>query len=92
MADDHDYDDDYSAPMIKPSRKGLLHKKLGIPQGTKIPQSDLTAAEHSSSPALRKEAQFADNFNGPSDGGTATVNSMKKSAASGLFRARRGMR
>lgn len=45
---------------IKPSHKGLLHKKLGVPQGQKIPQSKIKAAEHSASPALRKEADFAD--------------------------------
>ena len=46
---------------IKPSRKGLLHKKLGVPQGQKIPSGILTRALHSSSPALRKEANFARN-------------------------------
>lgn len=47
---------------IKPSRRGLLHKKLGVPQGKKIPLSKLMAAKHSSSPAKRKEANFAINF------------------------------
>lgn len=46
---------------IKPSHKGLLHKKLGVPEGKKIPAGKIEAAEHSSSPALRKEAHFADN-------------------------------
>lgn len=46
---------------IKPSHKGLLHKKLGVPQGEKIPAAKIKAAEHSKSPALRKEAHFADN-------------------------------
>jgi hypothetical protein len=46
---------------IKPSRRGLLHSKLGVPQGEKIPESKLRAALHSKSPALRREAQFAEN-------------------------------
>ena len=45
---------------IKPSHKGLLHKKLGIPQGQKIPASKLDAAKKSKSPALRKEIAFAE--------------------------------
>ena len=49
---------------IKPSRKGLLHKKLGIKQGEKIPLADLARAKLSSSPALRKEANFAINARG----------------------------
>ena len=49
-------------PMIKPSRKGLLHSKLGVPQGEKIPEKKLEAAKHSKSPAERKEATFAENF------------------------------
>lgn len=44
---------------IKPSHKGLLHKKLGIPEGEKIPESKLENAAHSSSPSERKEANFA---------------------------------
>jgi len=46
---------------IKPSRKGLLHEKLGIPQGKKISLSKLAGAKQSKSPALRKEATFAMN-------------------------------
>lgn len=46
---------------IKKSRKGLLHKKLGIPQGQPIPESRLKSAKKSKSPALRKEATFAEN-------------------------------
>jgi hypothetical protein len=46
---------------IKPSHKGLLHEKLGVAQGKHIPASKIERAEHSSSPALRKEAQFAEN-------------------------------
>lgn len=51
-----------SVPLIKPSRKGLLHKKLGIPQGKKIPKKALNKALKSKSSALRKEANFAKNF------------------------------
>lgn len=46
---------------IKPSRKGLLHKKLGVPQGERIPAGKLQEALHSASPTLRKEANFARN-------------------------------
>lgn len=49
------------AIMIKKSRKGLLHKKLGVPQGKKIPASKLQAALHSKSASLRREANFAKN-------------------------------
>ena len=52
----------YTTPMIAPSHKGLLHKKLGVPQGEKIPASKISKALHSKSPALRKEANFARNF------------------------------
>jgi len=47
---------------IKPSHRGLLHKKLGVPQGKKIPASKLSKALHSKSVSLRKEAIFAENF------------------------------
>lgn len=46
---------------IKPSHKGLLHKNLGIPEGKKIPLSTMVKAKHSSSPAVRKRANFAIN-------------------------------
>lgn len=46
---------------IKPSRKGLLHEKPGVPKGEKIPAAKLQAAKHSKSPSLRKEANFAIN-------------------------------
>lgn len=52
---------------IKPSHKGLLHKKLGVPQGEKIPQAKIEKARHSKSPALRKEAVFAENFGHPTN-------------------------
>lgn len=40
--------------------KGALHKKLGVKQGEKIPESKIKKAEHSKSPKLRKEANLAD--------------------------------
>ncbi len=46
---------------IKPSRKGSLHKALGVPMGKKIPEKKLEKAEHSKSKKLRKKAQFAEN-------------------------------
>lgn len=46
---------------IKPSHRGLLHKKLGVPQGQKIPRSDLTVRPGDST-ALVKEKTFAKNF------------------------------
>jgi hypothetical protein len=49
---------------IKPSRKGLLHEKLGVPQGKPIPAGKLATAKQSKSPALRKEATFAENAKG----------------------------
>lgn len=38
---------------------GVLHKKLGVPQGQKIPEKKLVKAEHSKNPLLRKEANLA---------------------------------
>lgn len=49
-------------PMIAKSKKGLLHKKLAVPQGKKIPAKKMSKALKSKSPALRKEANFAQNF------------------------------
>ncbi len=46
---------------IKASRKGLLHEKLGVAKGKKIPAKKLAAALNSKSPAERKEANFARN-------------------------------
>lgn len=39
--------------------KGALHRKLGVPEGEKIPAKKLVKAEHSKSPKLRKEADLA---------------------------------
>lgn len=40
---------------------GKLHRKLGVPQGEKIPAAKLYRATNSKSPALRKEAHLAEN-------------------------------
>jgi hypothetical protein len=46
---------------IKPENKGKLHKALGVAQGSKIPAGKIAKAKKSESPALRKEATFAQN-------------------------------
>lgn len=49
---------------IKPKNKGKLHRALGVPEGKKIPAGKLDKALRSSSPSLRKEANFAKNAKG----------------------------
>lgn len=49
---------------IKPSSRGKLHRKLGVPKGTKIPESKLKKAEKSKNPTLRKEAVLAETLKG----------------------------
>lgn len=44
---------------IKPSHRGLLHKRLGVPQGQKISVGAMMKAKRSASPSLRKQANFA---------------------------------
>jgi len=44
--------------------KGKLHRKLGIPEGEKIPAKKLTKAAKSKSPALRKEVALAKTLKG----------------------------
>lgn len=46
---------------IKPANKGLLHSKLGVPDGQHISMTALEGAKQSKSPSLRKEANFAIN-------------------------------
>jgi len=46
---------------IKKSHEGLLHKDLNVPVGQSIPAATLEIALHSSDPAERKRAQFAEN-------------------------------
>lgn len=40
-------------------KKGELHRKLGVPEGEKIPASKLAKAAHSDNPTERKEASLA---------------------------------
>jgi hypothetical protein len=40
-------------------RKGALHRKLGIAEGTKIPEARLNAALHSKDPETRRMAASA---------------------------------
>lgn len=47
--------------LIKKSHEGLLHEDTHTPAGENIPKSKIKAAEHSSDPAVRKRAIFADN-------------------------------
>ncbi len=46
---------------IKKSHQGLLHKNLGVAKGSKIPAKKLSKALHSSNPAVKKRAVFAEN-------------------------------
>lgn len=50
---------------IKPSHEGLLHKRLGVPAGEKIPDSDLASAKikakESGDLSLMKQVTFAQN-------------------------------
>ena len=39
--------------------KGALHRKLGVPEGEKIPAKKLAKAAHSANPTTRKEATLA---------------------------------
>lgn len=57
---------------IGPIKKGALHKAMGIKQGQKIPLGKLEAEKKSSSPLMRKRANFAINarkWNHKADGG-----------------------
>lgn len=44
---------------LGPKSKGKLHKKLGVPQGKKIPESKIKAAEKKGG-KIAKEAHLAD--------------------------------
>lgn len=44
--------------------KGALHRKLGVPEGKKIPAKKLKEAEKSKSPKERKEANLAKTLKG----------------------------
>ena len=43
---------------------GALHKKLGVPEGKKIPEKKLESAEHSKNPTTRKQASLAETLKG----------------------------
>lgn len=43
---------------------GALHRQLGIPQGSKIPEATLIAAMHSDNPTLRHRAILAHTLRG----------------------------
>lgn len=45
--------------VINPSKKGALHKELGVPMGKKIPQKKLKAAEKKGG-KLGKRARLAE--------------------------------
>ena len=75
---------------IKPSHKGLLHKKLGVPADQPIPAKAIAKAKNSSSPALRKEATFAENAKGFNHSGgkkkrAESYRDVKKKVASGKY-------
>lgn len=46
--------------LSKKGSKGKLHRKLGVPEGKKIPEAKLKKAEKSKSPSLRKQATLAE--------------------------------
>ncbi len=45
------------------TKKGGLHKNLGVPAGKGIPVKKVEAAMDSKKPVVRKEAQMAENMN-----------------------------
>jgi hypothetical protein len=47
---------------IAPSKRGQLHRDLGVAAGHHIPMSKLMQAKRSRDPAIRKRANFAINF------------------------------
>lgn len=49
--------------------KGALHKKLGVPEGEKIPAAKLQAAMHSKDPKTRREAISAKGLKAMHHGG-----------------------
>lgn len=54
--------DDHWIKKAVSSHPGLLRQKLEVKKGEDIPVSKLQKAEHSKSPALRKEAALAENL------------------------------
>lgn len=49
--------------LSKKGSKGKLHRKLGVPEGKKIPESKIKKAEHAKG-ALGKEARMAETLKG----------------------------
>jgi hypothetical protein len=43
---------------------GALHRKLGVPEGEKIPADKLEAATHSKNPTTRRQANLAETMKG----------------------------
>lgn len=46
------------------TKKGALHKNLGVAADKKIPADKMAAAENSANPLIQKEAQMAENMQG----------------------------
>lgn len=46
---------------IKAANKGKLHADLGVAKGKKLTAAEISKAKHSSNPAERKRATFAQN-------------------------------
>lgn len=49
---------------LQKTKKGALHKNLGVPVGKKIPPGKMAAATNDPNPLIRKEAQMAENMQG----------------------------
>lgn len=49
---------------IPKSRKGALHRELGVPEGKKIPEKKLAKAAKSDNPRLRKQVNLARTLSG----------------------------
>lgn len=74
---------------IKPSHKGLLHKELGVAQGSPIPAKKLAKAANSGSAAERKRAVFAENANKWNHGGGKDHSVKDGYGRTGTFRGHR---
>jgi hypothetical protein len=66
---------------IKPSHKGRFHRDVGKKPGAKITEADIQKGKHSSNPAERKRATFAENARGWAKG----KKSASKSRADKLY-------
>ncbi len=49
---------------IPKSRRGALHRELGVPEGKKIPAKKMAAAAKSKSPKIRKQVNLARTLSG----------------------------